>query len=52
MPKKSIGSPYRTECVRKGKKIWGYREWFAMMRYGRKWKIEGVFSALKQIFGE
>ncbi len=49
---RSTGSPYRTECVRERVKSGGYREWADETGYGMRWKIEGVFSSVKQIFGE
>ena len=49
---RSTGSPYRAECVRERVKSRGYREWADNTGYGMRWKIEGVFSAVKRIFGE
>jgi hypothetical protein len=49
---RSTGSPYRAECVRDRKKSGGYRQWAEKTGYGMRWKIEGVFSAVKRIFGE
>jgi hypothetical protein len=49
---RSRGSPYRAECVRERKKDGGYKEWAEKNGYGLRWKIEGVFSAVKRIFGE
>ena len=49
---RSTGSPYRAECVRQRVKSGGYREWADNAGYGMRWKVEGVFSAVKRIFGE
>ncbi len=48
----SRGSPYRAECVRKKRKSGGYRSWADETGYGRRWMVEGVYSAVKRIFGE
>jgi len=48
----STGSPYRPEYVRERVKSGGYREWADTTKYGMRWKIEGIFSAVKRIFGE
>jgi hypothetical protein len=49
---RSRGSPYRAECVREKRKSGGYRPWMEKTGYGKRWKVEGVFSAVKRIFGE
>ena len=49
---KSRGSPYRAECVRYREKKGGYEEWAEEMKYGMRWKVEGVYSSVKRIFGE
>jgi len=49
---RSTGSPYRAECARERVKSGGYREWADTTKYGMRWKIEGVFSDVKRIFGE
>ncbi len=49
---RSTGSPYRAECVRERVKSGGYREWTNITQYGMRWNIEGVFAAVKRIFGE
>ena len=49
---RSTGSHYRAECVRERVRSGGYREWADTTRYGMIWNIEGVFSAVKRIFGE
>jgi hypothetical protein len=48
----SRGSPYRAECVRERRKSGGYRPWMEETGYGKRWKVERVFSAVKRIFGE
>jgi Transposase DDE domain. len=49
---KSGGSPYRAECVRERNKKGGYKEWAEAIGYGMRWKVEGVYSSVKRIFGE
>jgi len=49
--RRSHGSAYRAECVREFLDS-GYEEWSHIHNYGSRWSIEGVFSAMKRIFGE
>jgi len=49
--RQSHGSPYRAECVRE-RQDFGYEKWSKDHNYGSRWAIEGVFSAMKRIFGE
>ena len=49
---RSGGSPYRAECIRNRKKLGGYREWAEDTDYGMRWKVEGLYSSVKRIFGE
>ena len=49
---RSRGSPYRAECIRDRKKMGGYREWSEETNYGMRWKVEGLYSSVKRIFGE
>lgn len=49
---RSTGPPYRAECVGERVKSGGYRELADTTNYGMRGKIEGVFSAVKRIFGE
>jgi len=49
---RSRGSAYRAECVRMKRNSGGYRPWAEETGYGQRWKIEGVYSAVKRIFGE
>jgi hypothetical protein len=30
----------------------GYKGWWQMHQYGRRWAVEGLFSSIKRIFGE
>ncbi len=48
----STGSPYRAECVRDRIRVGGYRIWSWITNYGMRWKVEGLFSSFKRIFGE
>ena len=48
---KSRGSPYRSECVRRRNKV-GYDKWAEETGYGMRWKVEGLYSGVKRIFGE
>ncbi len=48
----STGSPYRAECVRDRDRWGGYRMWSRVTTYGMRWKVEGLFSSIKRIFGE
>ena len=48
---RSHGSPYRAKCVREYKKL-GYEKWKEKTGYGKRWRAESTFSALKRIFGE
>jgi hypothetical protein len=41
----------RSNSVLEYKKM-GYKGWRQMHQYGRRWAVEGVFSAVKRIFGE
>lgn len=41
----------RSESVLEMKKL-GYDSWKKIHGYGRRWAVEGVFSAIKRIFGE
>lgn len=41
----------RANSVLESKK-WGYRYWRMAHQYGRRWAVEGFFSAVKRIFGE
>jgi len=41
----------RSESVLEMKKL-GYDSWKNIHRYGRRWAVESVFSAIKRIFGE
>ena len=41
----------RAESVLEFKK-YGYDSWKKVHRYGRRWAVESVFSAIKRIFGE
>ena len=45
------GSPYRAKCVRERNKL-GYKAWADWNNYRKRWSVEGVFSAVKRIFGE
>jgi len=47
----SRGSPYRAECVRNRNKV-GHKKWAEEIGYGMRWKVEGLYSAVKRIFGE
>ena len=49
--RQSHGSQYRAECVRERQDS-GYEQWSKDHNYGSRWAIEGVFSAMKRIFGE
>jgi hypothetical protein len=48
----SHGSAYRAECVRERDALGGYRNWVDEIEYGKRWKVEGLFSSVKRIFGE
>jgi hypothetical protein len=48
----SHGSAYRAECVRERDDMGGYRDWADVVQYGKRWKVEGLFSSVKRIFGE
>ena len=41
----------RSNAVLEYKKM-GYNGWSQMHQYGRRWAVEGLFSAVKRIFGE
>ena len=41
----------RAESVLEFQK-YGYDSWKGVHQYGRRWAAEGVFSAIKRIFGE
>lgn len=49
--RQSNGSPYRAECAREQQDK-GYKPWSKEVGYGKRWAVEGVFSAVKRIFGE
>jgi hypothetical protein len=49
--RRSRGSPYRAECAREFLDA-GYPEWAKNHDYGSRWAVEGVFSAMKRIYGE
>lgn len=49
--RRSNGSSYRTEYAREFLDA-GYTDWAKSHAYGARWAIEGVFSAMKRIFGE
>jgi len=48
---RSRGSPYRAKHVREYKKK-GYENWRDEIEYGKRWRVESTFSAIKRIFGE
>ncbi|MCD6126753.1 MAG: IS5 family transposase [Thaumarchaeota archaeon] len=48
---RSRGSPYRARYVREYKRV-GYEKWREEVEYGKRWRVESTFSALKRIFGE
>jgi len=48
----SHGSAFRAESVRERDDLGGYREWADKVGYGMRWKVEGLFSSVKRIFGE
>lgn len=50
--RQSHGSAYRAECIRERDALGGYREWADDVWYGKRWKVEGLFSSVKRIFGE
>jgi hypothetical protein len=50
--RQSSGSPNRAECVRERDDLGGYRPWAEKVNYGMRWKVEGLFSSIKRIFGE
>lgn len=50
--RRSSGSPNRAECVRERDDLGGYRPWAEKANYGMRWKVEGLFSSIKRIFGE
>jgi len=50
--RRSTGSPYRAQCVRYRDELGGYSPWAESVNYGNRWKVEGLFSAVKRIFGE
>jgi IS5 family transposase len=45
------GSSYRAEYIREFRRL-GYDKWRDKYRYGSRWSVEGVFSAVKRIMGE
>ena len=49
---RSTGSPYRAERLRERNRLGGYQMWSQEAGYGKRWKVKGVFSAMKRIFGE
>jgi transposase len=48
---RSRGSSYRAKYVREYKRL-GYERWKKEAEYGKRWRAESTFSALKRIFGE
>jgi len=50
--RRSSGSPNRAECVRERDELAGYGPWAEKANYGMRWKVEGLFSSIKRIFGE
>ncbi len=48
----STGSPYWAECVGDRNRWGGHRMWSWVTTYGMRWKVEGLFSSIKRIFGE
>ena len=47
----SRGSPARAKAVREFKDL-GYDKWREVKKYGLRWHVEGLFSAVKRKFGE
>ena len=47
----SRGSPYRAKTVRRIRRA-GLDEWKKEVDYGKRWKVEIFFSALKRVVGE
>ncbi len=47
----SSGDSPRAYAVRDFKEL-GYQKWKKKHRYGKRWIVEGVFSAIKRCFGE
>ena len=47
----SRGSPSRAKVVRTIRKI-GLESWKEMVQYGKRWRVEIFFSALKRVVGE
>lgn len=47
----SRGSPSRAKVVRTIKKM-GLESWKEMVQYGKRWRVEILFSALKRVVGE
>ena len=45
------GSPYRAKVVRRIRKI-GMESWKNSVEYGKRWRVEIFFSALKRAMGE
>lgn len=50
--RRSQGSAFRAESVQERDDLGGYRKWADMVGYGMRWKVEGLFSSVKRIFGE
>ena len=50
--RRSHGSAYRAECIRERDELGGYGNWADKVGYGKRWKVEGLFSSVKRIFGE
>ncbi|MEM3771639.1 MAG: hypothetical protein QXW80_04965 [Candidatus Micrarchaeia archaeon] len=44
-------SPYRGKVVREIKRI-GIESWMRERQYGKRWRVEIFFSALKSVMGE
>jgi len=49
--RRSLGTSARPRAVRELRRL-GYEGWKAAHGYGRRWAVEGTFSAVKRIFGE
>lgn len=50
--RRSSGSPNRAEYFRKRDDLDEYKPWAEIVNYGMRWKVEGLFSSIKRIFGE
>ncbi len=49
--RKSLGTSARPRAVRELRRL-GYEGWKEAHGYGKRWSVEGTFSAVKRIFGE